>query len=214
MSTIVSGTVPAEDLVLERTQRRYPGSTFEVEPVVSAGAGTLMPMLRVRDVDGDDIDEALRGDPTVEGITVLGDFGDEWLFRMEWAGMVDLLVQMITNSEATVLDAIGQDGEWNLRVFYPRRSLFSKTHEFCESHGLGFEVESIREVNSEPAGRYDLTTLQYEALVLAEERGYFEVPRRANLQELADELGVSHQSLSECLRRATESLVGRTLVTG
>jgi hypothetical protein len=121
---------------------------------------------------------------------------------------------MITNSEATVLDAVGSDGVWNLRVFYPRRSLFSKTHEFCAKHGLDFEVASIREVDSEPAGRYGLTSLQYEALSLAAERGYFEVPRQVTLKQLSDEIGVSHQALSECLRRATGSLVEQTLVTG
>lgn len=214
MSTIVSGTVPAEDLVLEHTLRTYPELTFEVEPVVSCGAETLMPMLCVRGAARDDVDETLRADPTVESVTVLGDFDGEWLFGMEWAGMVDLLVEMITNSEATVLEAVGKDDEWNLRVFYPRRSLFSKTHGFCQDHGLDFEVRSVREVDTEPSGRYDLTALQYEVLSSAVERGYFEIPRRVNLEELADEFDVSHQALSECLRRATGSLAEQTLAVG
>jgi hypothetical protein len=99
-------------------------------------------------------------------------------------------------------------------VLYPRRSLFSKTHEFCEDHGLTLDVESIRELEGEPAGRYGLTTDQYEVLATAASKGYFEVPRAVTLQELAEEFDVSHQAISERLRRATNALVQDTLFVG
>jgi predicted DNA binding protein len=94
-----------------------------------------------------------------------------------------------------------------LRVLYPRRSLFSKTHDFCAEHNLAFEVSSIRELDEDPAGRYGLTSAQYEILAEASDRGYFEVPREVDLAELADALGITHQAASERLRRATDALV-------
>jgi hypothetical protein len=150
----------------------------------------------------------------VDEVTLLGDFEDEWLFRMEWVDHVDLIVEMLTHAEATILDAVGQGSQWRLRVLYPERSLFSDTHDFCEAHGLSFDVASIRELDGEPAGRFGLTTEQYEVLSEAAEHGYFEVPREVTLEELADRLGVSHQALSERLRRAIDALVEDTLFVG
>ncbi len=214
MPTIVSGTVPADEFVLNHTLETFPDLKFEVERIVTSGDESVMPLLWVRGASREDVEECLESDPTVDNVELLGDFDGEWLFQMDWIGRVDLLVQMITNAEATILDAVGNDNEWKLRVLYPRRSLFSETHEFCEEHGLNFEVHSIRELEGEPAGRYGLTTEQYEVLAAAANRGYFEIPRQVSLEELAEELGVSHQALSERLRRAISALVDDTLFIG
>ncbi|WP_420028719.1 helix-turn-helix domain-containing protein [Halorussus caseinilyticus] len=56
-----------------------------------------------------------------------------------------------------------------------------------------------------------MTDRQYEALRTATEMGYFEVPCRVELEDIADALGVSRQSVSERLRRATEALVRATI---
>jgi hypothetical protein len=214
MPTIVSGTVPADELALSHTLGSLPDLLFEVERIVTSGDDALMPLLWVRGPSRDRVEETLKEDPTVDNVEIVGDFEDEWLFRMEWIDQVDLLVQMLTNAEATVLDAVGRDGQWKLRVLYPERELFSKTHDFCEEHGLSFDVHSIRELEGEPAGRYGLTTEQYEVLAEAARMGYFEVPREVSLEELAEELGVSHQAASERVRRATSALVEDTLFVG
>jgi len=214
MPTIVSGTVPAEELALSHSLEALPDMLFEVERVVTSGDDALMPLLWIRGPSRERVEEVLEADPTVDEVTLVGDFDGEWLFRMEWIDHVDLLVQMLTNAEATVLDAVGQGERWKLRVLYPRRSLFSATHDFCEDHGLTFDVHSIRELEGEPAGRYGLTTEQYEVLAEAARMGYFEIPRDVTLEELAEELGVSHQAASERIRRATSALVEDTLFVG
>ncbi|PSQ11536.1 DNA-binding protein [Halobacteriales archaeon QS_5_70_15] len=214
MPTIVTGTVPAEELALSHTLESLPDMLFEVERIVTSGDDALMPLLWIRGPSRDRVEAILAEDRTVDGVELVGDFGGEWLFRMEWIDRVDLLVQMLTNAEATVLDAVGRDGQWKLRVLYPERELFSKTHDFCEEHGLAFDVRSIRELEGEPAGRYGLTAEQYEVLAEAARLGYFEVPRAVSLEELAEELGVSHQAASERIRRATSALVDDTLFVG
>jgi hypothetical protein len=214
MPTLVTGTVPADQLALSHTLASLPDLLFEVERIVSSGDDALMPLLWVRGPSRERVEATLEDDPTVDNVELVGDFTDEWLFQMEWIDHVDLLVQMITNSEATVLDAVGRDGQWKLRVLYPERTLFSKTHEFCEDHGLDFDVTTIRELEGEPAGRYGLTNDQYEVLAEAARMGYFEVPREVSLEELAEELGVSHQAASERIRRATNALVEDALFVG
>jgi hypothetical protein len=214
MPTIVSGRVPASEFALDHSLETHPELIFETERIVTSGDEAVMPLLWVRGASQEEIQETLENDSTVDNVTLLGDFEDEWLFQMEWVGHVDLIVQMLINSEATILDAVGHEDQWKLRVLYPRRSLFSRTHEFCDAHGLDFEVESIRELDSEPAGRYGLTADQYEVLSTAAAKGYFEVPRAVTLQELAEEFDVSHQAVSERLRRAVDALVEDTLFVG
>jgi hypothetical protein len=214
MPTVVSGTVPAGEFALSHSLSSLPELRFEVERIVTSADEAVMPLLWVRGSSLERVEEAFDADPSVDQVELLGDFEDEWLFRMEWIDHVDLIVEMLTHARATVLDAIGHGSKWRLRVLYPERSLFSDTHEFCETHGLTFDVASIRELDGEPAGRFGLTTEQYEVLSEAAENGYFEVPRGVTLEELADQLDVSHQALSERLRRAIDALVEDTLFVG
>jgi predicted DNA binding protein len=214
MATIVRGTVPASEFALNHTLETLPDVEVECERIVDSGDGAVMPLLWVRYAEREEVEAAFEEDSSVDNVTCLSDFGDELLYRMDWIDHVDLLLQMLTNAEATVLDAYGHGDRWTLRVLYPEREKFSATHEFCEGHGLVFDVASIRDLDGEPAGRFGLTESQYRALVLAAQRGYYEVPRETELADLADELDISHQALSERLRRATGSLVEDTLLVG
>ena len=212
MVTLVEGTVPPSEFVLKHTLSRLPDVEVECERVVRGGEGTVLPLLWVRYADRREVEAVLAADPSVERVTCVAALDEEYLFQMEWVGRVDLLVQMLTNGKATVLDAYGRDERWRIRVMYPDREHHARTHEFANEHGLAFDVTSIREVNGEPSGWISLTDGQYEALVLAARRGYFEVPREVTLDELAEEMGVSHQALSERLRRSFQALVGGALL--
>lgn len=214
MATSVILSLDSEDLVLRRTFEMVPGARFECERVVRNGESSIMPLLWARDVSHADLEPAFEADPSIDGVDLLADFGSEQLYRMEWVDRIDILLQMLTNGEATILDAYARHEEWQLRVLFPTRDHFSTTHEFCESHGLSLDIEAIREMDGQPTGRYGLTESQYEALVTAARRGYYEVPQERTLEEVAEELGVSHQSLSERLRRGTEALIQDTLMIG
>jgi predicted DNA binding protein len=49
--------------------------------------------------------------------------------------------------------------------------------------------------------------------LLAVRRGYYDIPRRTSMGELAAELGISDQAVSERLRRAIVALVRNTMPT-
>ncbi len=218
MATTVVGRLPADEFALAETLEAVPDVAFRAERVIEAGNDTVMPLLWARARDGGDLDEdeltaALVEDSTTDEVVLLGDFDDEWLYRMQWTGHVELLVHMITQSRATVLRASTTDSQWELRVLFPNRDDVSSTFEFCDAHGLTFDVQSVHEMDVTPSGRYGLTDAQYEALVTAHESGYFSVPRETSLDDLADDLGVSHQALSERIRRGTDMLIGETLLT-
>ncbi|MFB9804295.1 helix-turn-helix domain-containing protein [Haladaptatus pallidirubidus] len=55
-------------------------------------------------------------------------------------------------------------------------------------------------------GQFMLTPKQRVALTVALDAGYFDVPRRANLSELAEQLDITPQALSKRLRRAHKTM--------
>ncbi|MFC6763643.1 helix-turn-helix domain-containing protein [Natrinema soli] len=63
-------------------------------------------------------------------------------------------------------------------------------------------------VEREPRRReFTVTPEQRAALTTALKRGYYAVPREAKQEEIAAELGISENALSERLRRGTARLV-------
>lgn len=211
-SVVIRGSLPAEEFLLAETIRTLPAVEFTCEPVVESGVDTLLPMVRAHGADSADLAAALDADPDVERATLVAAFDDGGLFRVDWGSNVQLLVQMITNSQATILDLSSRGNRWSLRVLYPSREDLATTASFCERHELSFEVESIRSFDGGTGGRYGLTAEQYETLRVAWERGYFRIPREADLSDLGEELGLSHQAVSERLRRGHEQLLENVLI--
>lgn len=214
MATVVKGRVPAGEFALYETLTAEPDIECEIERIVETGDDVVMPLVWLRGARTESYEAALADDPSVDDPTLLSDLDTESLYRMEWIGDIQLVLQMLTGVEATILDAYGADGWWYLRVLYPTRESLSETYEFCDENGLTFEVETIREMDGNPVGRHGLTKKQYEALRLATEQGYFSVPRETDVTTLADELGISHQALSERLRRAQRVLAEDTILMG
>jgi predicted DNA binding protein len=216
--------IPPDEFVLRETLNAVPDAEFACERVAEGGPRSVLPLVWARGAEHAELDAALAGDPSVERASLLAEAEDRWLYQIEWAGNADILIRTVTNSAGTLLDLSGTDRGWSLHLLYPSRSDFSDAMAFYETHDVPFEIESIRELDadrsreggiaSERSGvamDHGLTSKQTEALLLAYERGYFEVPRKTTVEELAEELDVSHQAVSELLRRGCRELLGNTL---
>jgi len=212
MTTLMTATLPRAEFALAETLSSVREATFEVEEIVETGDDSVMPLVWAGAADQDRLDDALRADPTTEHVELLSSHGERWLYRMEWADNVQLLLQMLVANEATALEASTSGERWVLRIMFPTHDEVSATREFCQEHNITLGVHSIREMDTEPAGRYGLTEEQYEALRVACESGYYAVPREIALDDLAEDFDISHQAFSERLRRAVDALVRDTLL--
>ena len=72
--------------------------------------------------------------------------------------------------------------------------------------------ESIYELDGEHRDEYALNETQHEALIAAVETGYFDIPRESTLDDLAAELDITHQVLSERLHRGHKTLIENALI--
>jgi hypothetical protein len=212
--SVVRLTVPADEFVLDGAMRAVQDATFECERLVESGPNGVMPFLRVRGADREVVGRALADDPSVERVVPIAEFDGEGLYRVEWTQHARSLLDVLTGFGATVLELQGTGGRWSVRLVCTSRESLAEMVEFCERHGFSVRVESVRAFEGGPGRRYGLTASQVEALKAAYRSGYYAVPGETSLQAIADELGISHQALSERLKRAYSTLIDETLIRG
>lgn len=213
MPTVVVGTLEADAFPLARTLEADPAVEFECERVAATGRSAAA-LVWVYAPEECDVDALLAADPSVDGWTLAASLADAGLYRLELVRDLAFLRQVTGEARASLLDAYGTSRGWRLCLAFPGPEELATTRSFCEHRGLGFDVREVRSVPEGPLDRHGISERQHEALTVAWRLGYFDVPRGADLGDVADELGISHQAASERLRRGTEALVGELLGAG
>lgn len=97
-----------------------------------------------------------------------------------------------------------------LWMLFPDKERLGSFCDYCEESG--FRVEPHRVYDRSPtAANPGLSESQREVLRVADEIGYFEVPREATMDDIAQEVDISQQAVSEHIRRGVGHLVDDTL---
>ena len=218
MSVLLEFTVDAEQFKLGHVLSGAGDMHFELERIVPTG-GHVMPFVWVA-TDGDPDDELppfearLRDSDQVRELLALDRVEDGGLYRIEWEEGDDGLIKALAETEATVLEARG-DGRWTIRVRFPDHDYLTDFHNYLTDHDITVHIERTYTFTRESARRRDfgLTPEQREALVLALQRGYFATPSEASLEELAEELGITKQAVSNRVRRGNEKILRPLLLS-
>ena len=208
---IASFRLDLEAVALRETFERLPGLEVEVERIAAHGTKSTMPCLWATGADFAALDEALEADASVAGIIEDLAFPEEKYYQIDWSELVERRVDAFIDHEASILQAEADADGWRLRFRFVTRDQFDDFRAFLTERDYSFTLLDLAEPEAPRRWYGDLTAAQREALIVACERGYFEVPRDVTTRELAAELAVSHQALSELLRRATANLVRSTV---
>jgi len=212
MGTIVDVIVPTDQFALADTFEAMTDVEFESVQVVAHESGEMMPFLWGHAEELDVLDDALDRDSTTDDVQRLADCDSRRLYRIEWQLEVKAVVRMLVEDHGTLLGASGRNGHWGLRMLFPDHETVSTTYEFCREHGIDLSVRRVNGVDDLiDHGGIDLSEEQYEALTAAFETDYYDVPRGKTLEGLSEQLEVSHQALSERLRRGHRNLIASTL---
>ena len=211
MSVIAEFSIPAEEFALAETLERRPELTFNIDRVVAHNTTQVVPFVRVKHGELEGLTEILEADPSVEEVELFGETDDERFYRLVWNDTAQVVGYMVNGHDATVQEAAATNGEWHLRVLFPERSGLSATNEYAEESEFTLDVKRIYDVEGIEQARYDLTEQQYETLIEAAEKGYYDIPREITTADLATDLDISHQALSERFRRAHKSLIMNSL---
>jgi predicted DNA binding protein len=212
MSVIAEFTIQSSEFILGQVLARDPDTHIEMERVVPA-SGRVMPYVWVHGGDFDEFEAAVRSSVYVKRLAAVDVVGDSGLYRVEWDEDVESLIYGMAETDATILEARGNE-QWLFRIRFDDHSGLANFHNFCIVHDITFELNRVYTLSEEQRGghAFDLTEAQRRALVRAIEDGYFEVPRGTTLGELGAELGISEQSVSENVRRGANKVLKKTLL--
>lgn len=214
MATIAEFSVHAEEFPLGSIARDLPDVTVELERIIPT-TDAIIPYFWVRGIgqsEEEQIKSAFGNHPDVKRVEIVDKVGDGYLFRSEWEPQYRGILKAITTTEVILLTGHGTSEEWTFELRADDHTSIARFQEYCHEQDIYPTLTSLHtlsEFNSRV--NYDLTDRQREALLLAHNRGYFKTPREVTLAELAEELGITGQSVGARLRRGTDHLIGSTL---
>jgi hypothetical protein len=116
MTIIAEFTIPAEDFALSETLSRVPNMTIEVDTVVAHEAERITPCFWIFGDEREKFEQTAQDDPSIEELTKLHEQEDAALYRAEWTDRIVDVVKTFTQTGATLLEAIGQNGQWVLEL--------------------------------------------------------------------------------------------------
>jgi len=212
MSVIAEFTIEAGEFLLGQVLARHSSTQVDMERVVPA-SGRVMPYVWVQGGDLKEFETAIENSENVRSLTPLDILDDSGLYRIEWDEQVESLVYGVAETNATILEARGNE-EWQFRIRFDDHSGLTEFNNFCSNHGIQFQLNRVYTFSEkrEDDLSFGLTDAQREALVAAVEGGYFEVPRQTTLGEIGKELEITEQSVSENLRRGVDQVLKRLLL--
>lgn len=212
VSVIAVFTVPYPEFALGRALDANSGIEVRLESIVPAGE-QVMPYFWVSKSDAPTIEERLKSDPVTKAVSQIDQANGEVLFRVDWSPEINGLVATILDSDAVVLEAEGTGDVWSLRLRFPNYEELSGFYQECAGRDVSLELEKVHEpAESGNERTYGLTDEQRTTLLAALDGGYYAVPRKMTLEDLADSLGISDSAASQRLRRGLTTLLTATLL--
>lgn len=212
MSVIAEFAVPADEFALSSTLEAAPEMIVDIERVVAHSDDSIMPFFWVRGGDYETFEDEVEGDPSVRHVKLLDEYDDGNLYRAEWTQKIESIVYAYLDLGATIIEATGRAEEWKLQMRFEDEGALTDFRDYCSENDVPYDLKRLYHPSEPtPGGQYDLTPKQHDALRKALEEGYFDVPRSVTMDEMADDIGISQQSLSKRLRRAHRNLIASTL---
>ncbi|WP_416840079.1 helix-turn-helix domain-containing protein [Haloferax sp. DFSO52] len=170
---------------------------------------TPIPYFTALGSDLDAIDDVLDSHECVEQFELVESGGSKRLYRCEWTTETDGLISVIRRSDGIIRRMEGTSDGWVISVFFPTNTHASEFHNACLDRDIDITIRRVeRSRLDERRLRNDgLSDKQLTALELAYSRGYFETPKESSLTEIASEIDITEQAMSQRLRRALNTLV-------
>lgn len=209
MSTVIEFTVPASSCALGRSLGDDPDALLELDRVVPTD-DTVMPFFWVWHLDPETFAAAAESEPAIEELSIVDRVEDGTLFAARWNREAAGTLFAIVRSEGSLLGARATAVEWQFEVRFADRAATAAFREFCEERGVPLSLTRVTTAATPENDRYGLTDDQRDALATAYRRGYFEEPRRATLEDVAAELGISARAVAGRIRRGQATLLERT----
>jgi DNA-binding CsgD family transcriptional regulator len=195
--------IPPGDVLAET------GTRLAVLRGVSVTGGSRQQFRLTASSEPETFEERTRAHPGVAELAALDRSACDPIYRIEWTERPpcpaiyrpDLLVERMGGTP---------DG-WTFGVRAADGEALRSLQSGCRERDTEMYVHRLDQ-SDDGHDPYGVTDRQREVVMTAVEAGYFELPRETTLDELASELGISDQTVSEHLRRAQRNVLRHTLL--
>ena len=174
----------------------------------------VMPFFWAEGTDFEAFEQRVREVPLVDSLEPITRLDGQVLYRVQWSEDAHDFTALLVESGATVLEASG-NSRWQFCLRFDTHGGLRALRDRCREAGIDYRIRniSVQTGATEAETGVRLTPGQREAIVTAVEAGYFDVPRKTTLDELATGFDVSPQALSQRIRRATHEILRDVLDT-
>ncbi|WP_226038998.1 helix-turn-helix domain-containing protein [Natrinema sp. DC36] len=221
MGLVAEFDIRCEALPLVEVARAVPEATILIKLQFNHGDRPLF-LATVTGGSRPAIEEALTDAVDVQAWTLIGEAGSTRRYQAvpalslaEQLGdhLEDLAgLEALAAVEAAIERIeVNPDG-WRQSGWFADRAAFDEFSSFWRRNA-GFRLHRLTRDGASESPGDGLSDPQREALRTAYESGYFDIPRRTSLAEIAAELDISASSVSERLRRAHRQLIEETVAT-
>ncbi|QGX95636.1 helix-turn-helix domain-containing protein [Haloplanus rallus] len=212
MAVIVELRIPTHQFELGRRIPTRSGGPTELERVngVEDGSAPVFSLSDLADGRLDGRDQFADA----EGYRFeLVDVSEDCSLRLvSWDPEVDPFFGLLAEHGGSIRRGTGTPEAWTFEAEFPSHDDFSTFRSGAEDLDTPVEIERVYNPTAGTGAWYGLTPRQRRTLELAVERGYYDIPRRCTTLELADDLGISDQAVTERLRRGIVTFVTNALL--
>jgi len=211
MSVVAEFRLPQDEFALAETFSTEPNLVVELERAAATPPDQVFSTMWTLPAEVV-VEPLLEDDPTIESATRLAQTDSGRLYTVAWATEVQARVEAVLDLDVTILRFVGDSCGWHAQIRAPRHEDLSEFQELVTDADIELELERVHRPRTPTTGdRTTLTTKQREAVSVAVELGFYEVPRAASMGTVAEHLGISQQALSKRLRRAHAAIIGETV---
>ena len=210
MTTIADLLISPTDFKLGDLVVDDPSRHIEFERIIPLREGVL-PFFWVNTTDATAFENQLTGHTEVADLQRIAEHDDRVLYRATWSNDINGVISSLRETNGSVLEGEGDHECWRFRIRFPDRDALQSFVDLTAEKGIEVTVRAVFHPHHPETDR-KLSETQKETLLLAYERGYFDVPREASLGDLSAEFDISTQAVSQRIRRGTANLIDRELV--
>jgi predicted DNA binding protein len=190
----------------------FPAAEIELDRVVPTDA-FIIPYFWVRDAEIENISMENVTHSGIHDIRMVDKVDEAAFIRIDWDLSYESVLTAITETDVILLSALGRENHWSFEFRAGSKQALADFQSYCRDHDIPLELTKIHALSPLESGReYDLTETQREAMSTAFTLGFYDSPREATRQDVANELGISPQAVGSRLQRGTRRLLASTIM--
>ncbi|MFB6189002.1 MAG: helix-turn-helix domain-containing protein [Halapricum sp.] len=205
MTVVTDLTIAGSELEFGQSLTRLADGRIRFDQLVPTGTG-VFPYIWVNTGDHSAFVDSLEDVSNVESVSLVQLDDDEGLYRVEWADELDGFLGCLRDDSTTVVYARGSADEWKFQLRFDSHDAVARFQQDCADRDINHTIDRVVSGTIGNTPEDMLSERQRETVELALEKGYFDVPRKTTMVELAEDLDISDQAVSARLRRAMKTV--------